>query len=140
MTDLGLISYFLGIEVIQQADRIFISQKKNSKPISTPVEEKLKLKRDSDERIIDLKYFKSLIESLRYLTTTILDIVFGIRLLSRFMEQPRACHLHRARKILRYIKCILIERIFYDNNSNIKLVGYIDSDWAGDSETKKARQ
>jgi len=49
MTDLGLMSYFLGIEVVQQKGGIFISQKKyasdilkkfkmeHSKPISTPI-------------------------------------------------------------------------------------------------------
>ena len=65
MTDLGLMSYFLGIKVVQQKDGIFISQKKyasdilkkfkmeHSKPISTPIEEKLKLTRESDGKRVD---------------------------------------------------------------------------------------
>ncbi|KAG2404035.1 Retrovirus-related Pol polyprotein from transposon TNT 1-94 Protease [Vigna angularis] len=150
MTDLGLMSYFLGIEVVQQNDGILISQKKYatdtlkkfkmeySKPISIPVEEKLKLKRDSDERRVDSTYYKSLIGSLRYLTATRPDIVFGVGLLSRFMEEPRASHLQGAKRILRYIKGTLTEGIFYSNNSNVKLVGYTDSDWAGDIETRKS--
>ncbi|XP_027351227.1 uncharacterized protein LOC113862337 [Abrus precatorius] len=150
MTNLGLMSYFLGIEVVQQDDEIFIFQKKyavdilkkfkmeNSKPISTPVEEKLKLKKDSDERRIDSTYYKNLIRSLRYLTATRLDIVFGVGLLSRFMEEPRACHLQGAKRILRYIKDTLTEGTFCANNFNIKLVGYTDSDWAGDIVTRKS--
>jgi len=116
MTDLGLMSYFLGIEVDQQNDRIFISQKKyaadilkkfkmeNLKPISTLVEEKLKLTRDSDKRRVDATYYKSLIESPRYLTATRPDIAFGVGLLSRFTEEPRVCHLQGAKRILKYIK------------------------------------
>ena len=149
MTNLGLVSYFLGIEVIQQDDGIFISQKKyvadilkkfkmeNSKPISTPVKEELKLKKDSDEKIIDSTYYKSLIGSLRYLTATRPDIVFGVGLLSRFMEEPHACHLQGAKRILRYIKGTLAEEIFYAKTKVVKLVGYTDSDWTRDVETRK---
>ncbi|XLT27854.1 hypothetical protein HN873_059146, partial [Arachis hypogaea] len=62
MTDMGLMSYFLGIEVVQRDDGIFISQKKyandilkkfqmeHSKPVSTPVEEKFKLLREDKGR------------------------------------------------------------------------------------------
>ena len=150
MTDLGLMSYFLGIEVIQQDDGIFISQKKyaadvlkkfkmeNSKSISIPVEEKLKLKKDSDEKRIDSTYYKSLIGSLIYLIATIPDIVFGVGLLSRFMEEPHACPLQGAKRILRYIKGTLTEGIFYANTKVVKLVGHTDSDWAGDVETRKS--
>ncbi|KAL2333879.1 hypothetical protein Fmac_015092 [Flemingia macrophylla] len=109
----------------------------NSKPIPTLVEENLKLKRDSDERRINSTYYKSMIGSLRYLTATRPDIVFGVGLLSRFMEKPHACHLQGAKRILRYIKGTLIEGVFYANNYIVKLVGYTDSDWAGNIETRK---
>ena len=79
MTDLGLMSYFLGIKVIQQDNVIFISQKKhasdilkefkmeNSKPISTLVQEKLKLTKEGDEKMINATQYRSLIGNLRYL-------------------------------------------------------------------------
>ena len=111
---------------------------KNSKPISTPVEEKLKLKKYNDEKRIDSTYYKSLIGSLRYLTVTRPNIVFGVGLLSRFMEEPHACHLQGAKRILRYIKGTLAEGIFYANTKVVKLVGYTNSDWAGDVETRKS--
>jgi len=150
MIDLGLMSYFLDIEVVHQKDGIFISQKKyasdilkkfkmeHSKPISTPVEEKLKLTRESDGKRVDPTHYKSLIGSLRYLTATRPDIVYGVGLLSRYMEEPRVSHLQGAKSILRYIKGTLTDGIFYGNNSDVKLVGYTDSDWAGDTETRKS--
>lgn len=113
MAYMGLMSYFLGIKVIQQNDGIFISQKKyagdilkkfkmeHSKPLYTPVEEKLKLTRENDGKRVDLTYYKSLIESLRYLTATRLDIVYGVCLLSRFMEEPCVSHLQGAKGIVR---------------------------------------
>jgi len=58
MTDLGLMHYFLGIEVVQSSEAIFVSQKKyageildrfqmaNCNPIITPIELGLKLHKD----------------------------------------------------------------------------------------------
>jgi hypothetical protein len=79
-----------------------------------------------------------LLGSLRYLTATRPDIVYRVVVLSRFMEEPRVCHLKRAKRILRYIKATLTEGIFYDKNVDVNLVGYTDSDWTGDIETRKS--
>ncbi|KAL1299248.1 hypothetical protein AAHE18_18G095300 [Arachis hypogaea] len=109
MTDMGLMSYFLGIEVIQNDDGIFISQKKyandilkkfqieHSKPIPTAVKEKFKLLREDKGRAVNPTYYKSLIGSLRYLTATRPDIMFGVGLLSRFMEESCTNHLQAAK-------------------------------------------
>ena len=65
----------------------------NLKLVSTPIEWKLKLIRKDKGKPEDLTYYKSLIGSLRYLTITRLDIALEVGLLSRFMEEPHACHL-----------------------------------------------
>ena len=106
MTDLGLMSYFLDIEVVQHNDGIFISQKKyasdilkkfkmeHSKPIFTPIEEKLKMTRESDGKRVDSTHYKILIGSLKYLSATRPNIIiYGVGLLSRYMEEPRVSHL-----------------------------------------------
>ena len=105
ITDFGLMSRFLGIKVNQQDDGIFISQRKyacdilkkfkmdNSKPVSTLVEEKLKLTRDIESKRVDATLYKSLIGSLRYLTTTRPYIFFGVSLFGRFIEKPHISHL-----------------------------------------------
>ncbi|XP_016169150.1 uncharacterized protein LOC107611769 [Arachis ipaensis] len=150
MTDMDLMSYFLGIEVLQKDDEIFISQKKyandilkkfqmeHSKPVPTPVEEKFKLLREDKGREINSTYYKSLIGSLKYLTATRPNIVFGVGLLSRFMEEPYTNHLQAAKRILRYIKGTLNDGSYYENTNEVNLVGYTDSDWAGDIETRKS--
>ena len=80
MTDLGLMSYFLGIEVIQGDDGIFIHQRKfadeflkkfkmkDSNPVKTPIETVIKLTKEGDGQTIDATYFKQIVRSLRYLT------------------------------------------------------------------------
>jgi hypothetical protein len=104
MTDIGLMSYYLGIEVKQMEKGIFISQgsfarellKKfkmnNCKPVSTPVECGLKLSKHEEGERVDPTNFRSLVGSMRYLTCTRLDILYGVGLVSRYMESPTTTH------------------------------------------------
>ncbi|KAG6532058.1 hypothetical protein ZIOFF_005896 [Zingiber officinale] len=116
MTDIGLMAYYLGIEVNQREDGSFISQagyareilKKfrmdNSKSINTPVECGVKLSKHDEEEKVDPTFFKSLVGSLRYLTCTRPDIFYVVGLVSGYMEDPTTIHLKIAKRILRYIK------------------------------------
>ena len=82
MTDIGLMSYYLGIEVKQSEEGIFISQERytrdilekfnmmNSKSVATPIETGTKLSKHEEGDDVDPSYFKSLVGSLRYLTCT----------------------------------------------------------------------
>ncbi|KAK2973040.1 hypothetical protein RJ640_021799 [Escallonia rubra] len=116
MTDIGLMSYYLGIEVKQRDNGIFISQEGYAKeilkkfkmddanPVNTPVECGVKLsKKDVGEKV-DPTFLKSLVGSLRYLTCTRPDILFGVGLISRYMEALTGTHMKAAKRILRYLK------------------------------------
>ena len=74
------------------------------KPMLTPVEERLKLEKESGDDLVNSTNFRRLVGSLRYLTTTRPDIVYGIGLISRFMDSPRQSHWQVAKRILRYVK------------------------------------
>nr|KYP70376.1 hypothetical protein KK1_009592 [Cajanus cajan] len=52
------------------------------------------------------------------------------------MEEPRAFHFQGAKIIIRYIKGILTNKIFYTSNNDVKVVGYTNGDWAGDVRTR----
>ncbi|GKV17840.1 hypothetical protein SLEP1_g28296 [Rubroshorea leprosula] len=144
MTDLGLMSYFLGIEVMQREAGIFICQKRyasellrrfhmhNCNPARTPVEVGTKLFKEGDDVRVNPTFFKQLVGSLRYLTCTRLDISYGVGLISKFMESPRQSHLQVSKRIMRYLKGTFDHVLFYSSSSNCALVGYSDSDWGGD--------
>jgi uncharacterized protein len=150
ITDNGLISYFLGIEVKQQHDGIFISQKKYMNEIlekfkmescnsmSTLVETSIKLLKEGDGRVIEPTLYKSLVGSLRYLTITRPDIVYRVGLVSRYMETPMENHWLATKRILRYIKGTLNLGFFYAYGDEAKLVSYSDSDWGCDQDEKKS--
>ena len=114
MTDLGVMKYFLGMEVLQSSDGIFICQfildilnrfkMQDCKPVSTPISTGLNLGKDEDSKKVDDSMYRSLIGNLLYLTASRPDILFVVSLLSRSMHSPRETHLTDGKRVLRYIK------------------------------------
>ncbi|KAL0334641.1 UNVERIFIED_CONTAM: Retrovirus-related Pol polyprotein from transposon TNT 1-94 [Sesamum radiatum] len=150
MSDMGLMSYYLGLEVKQRSDGIFISQEayaretlkkfkmKECNPVTTPIECGVKLSKDDGARKVDSTTFRSLVGSLRYLTCTRPDILFAVGLVSRFMENPSEEHMNAAKRILRYLKGTFDYGIFYTSSNDVCLKGYCDSDYAGDVDDRKS--
>ena len=116
MKNIGLMKYFLGIEVEQYEKGIFICQNKyvrdslkifrmdNCKPVPTPVATGTKLSKDDEGVDVNPTLFKRLVGSLMYLTATRPDIMQGVSLISRFMETPKDTHWSVGKIILRYIE------------------------------------
>ncbi|XP_040956008.1 uncharacterized protein [Gossypium hirsutum] len=149
MTDLGLMTYFLGMEIKQGSDGIFISQQTfaskvfekfcmlKCKPVTTPVALGEKLSSASEHDRVDEKAYRSLIGCLLYLTATRPDIVYAVSLLSRFMHCSNVAHLKAAKRVLRYVKGTIDTGVKFWRAKELKLVGYSDSDWAGWSSKKQ---
>ncbi|XP_022855734.1 uncharacterized protein LOC111376952 [Olea europaea var. sylvestris] len=114
MSDLGKMHYFLGIEVVQSAGGIFISQTKyvreilsrfqmkNCNSASTPIEVGLKLIKDSEGMRVDNTLHKQIVGSLMYLTATRPNIMHAVSLISRYMECPKEMYLLAAKRIFQY--------------------------------------
>nr|GEW30773.1 retrovirus-related Pol polyprotein from transposon TNT 1-94 [Tanacetum cinerariifolium] len=146
MTGIGLMSYYQGIEVKQSYEGIFICQERYANeilkrfgmdkcnPVGTPIEHKVKPSKHDEGKVVDSTLFKSLVGSLRYFTFKRPDILFVVRLISHFMEEPTTKHLKIAKMILRYIKGTVDYGMFYSTSEDFKLVGYSDSDWAGSKD------
>eukprot|EP00253_Pinus_taeda_P016232 PITA_16232 len=104
MTDMDLLRYFLGIEVDQNENEIFISQAKyvnevlgrfnmqECKAAITPTIIELKLSKEDNIKDFDPSLYKSIVGSLMYLTATRPDIMFAVSLISKFMERPKETH------------------------------------------------
>ncbi|KAF2317151.1 hypothetical protein GH714_012231 [Hevea brasiliensis] len=115
MTDLGLLHYFLGLEVKQSEDGL----------------------EDGTEQA-NSRSFRSLVRGLIYLAHTRLDISFSIGVVSRFMSNPSKHHFGAAKRILCYIAGTLDYGICYSHVSDFKLYGYTDSDWASSLDDRKS--
>ncbi|CAL5345664.1 unnamed protein product [Camellia sinensis] len=141
MSDMGLLHYFLGLEVQQAEDGIFISQRKyakdllnkfgmlNCKPATTPMNINEKLQCEDGAEMADASRFRSLVGGLIYLTHTRPDIAFSVGMISRFMQHPSKLHFGAAKRVLRYIAGTMDYGIWYAKVFNFKLSGFTDSDW-----------
>ena len=100
MTNLGLLHYFLGFEVWQNAYGIFLCQKKYATcllekygimdyaSISCPMYLKAKLSMNDDSLKNVSTIYHQLIGSLLYLVNTLLDLAYAMSILSEFSTKP----------------------------------------------------
>jgi hypothetical protein len=98
-----LMHYFLGIEVWQSSEKIFLNQGKyvveilkrfdmlECKSMNTPMETKLKLLVDTSSELVDATLYRQIIGSLMYLTNTMLDICFVVNTLSQYLVEAQMC-------------------------------------------------
>ncbi|XP_022868153.1 uncharacterized protein LOC111387797, partial [Olea europaea var. sylvestris] len=150
MSMVGELSYFLGLEVRQTEDGLFISQSKYAKDLvkrfgldskkhtRTPMSTSLKLSHDASGKSVDPSLYRSMIGSLLYLSATGPDIAFSAGVCARFQADPKESHLSSVRRIIRYVSGTVDLRIFYSRNSNLDLAGYSDVDWAGNADDRKS--
>jgi hypothetical protein len=104
MSMMGEITFFLGIQVNQTKQGIFVHQAKYTKdlmkkfnmaelkPVSTSMRPAVSLGLDEDGEVMDQREYRSMIDSLLYLTATRPDIQFIVGLCARFQASPRSSH------------------------------------------------
>ncbi|GJV94195.1 putative ribonuclease H-like domain-containing protein [Tanacetum coccineum] len=124
MSSMGELTFFLGLQVKQKEDGIFISQDKyvteilkkfgfsDVKTASTPMETHKPLLKDADGEDVDEHLYRSMIRSLMYLTSLRHDIIY-------LKGQPKL-------------------GLWYLKDSPFDLVAYTDSDYAGASLDRKS--
>jgi hypothetical protein len=151
MSDLGLLSFYLGIEVHQGDSEITLRQTTYGKrvvelagltdcnPALTLMEERLKLRRDSTIEEVDAMQYRRLVGSFRYLAHTRSDLAFSIGYVSRFMQRLIMGHQQVVKRIIHYVAGTFDYNIYYPRcPGEAHLVGYSDSDHVGDIDTSKS--
>nr|GEV10479.1 putative ribonuclease H-like domain-containing protein [Tanacetum cinerariifolium] len=147
---MGELTFFLGLQVKQKKDRIFISHDKyiaeilrkfgltDGKPASTPIDTEKPLLKDPDGEDVDVHTYRSMIGSLMYLTSSRPDIMFAVCACAHFQVTPKASHLHAVKRIFRYLKGKPHLGLWYLKDSTFDLVAYSDTDYAGASLDRKS--
>ncbi|GJZ55571.1 putative ribonuclease H-like domain-containing protein [Tanacetum coccineum] len=150
MSSIGELTFFLGLQVKQKKDGIFISQDKyvdeilkkfgftEVKTTSTPMETQKPLLKDEDGEEVDVHMYRSMIGSLMYLTSSRPDIMFAVCACARYQVNPKVSHLHAVKRIFRYLKGQPKLGLWYPKDSPFDLVAYTDSDYAGASLDRKS--
>ncbi|GKA66462.1 hypothetical protein Tco_0766270 [Tanacetum coccineum] len=147
---MGELTFFLGLQVKQKNDGIFISQDKyvteilkkfgftDVKTASTPMETQKPLLKDKDGEEVDVHLYRSMIGSLMYLTSSRPDIMFALYACARYQVNLKVSHLHAVKRIFRYLKGQPKLGLWYPKDSPFDLVAYTDSDYAGAILDKKS--
>jgi hypothetical protein len=151
MSDLGLLSFYLGIEVHQDGSDISLCQTAyakrivelggltNCNPAHTPMEERLKLSRYITTTKVDATQYRRIVSSLCYLVHTRSDLAFAFGYVSRFMQRLTTEHQQAIKRILRYITGTSDYGLHYPRCPSAKhFMGYSDNDIAGDIDTSKS--
>ena len=96
MSMIGELSYFLGLQIKQLKNDVFISQGKyikdmlkkfsmsDSKVINTPMKTNGNLDSDASGNMADQKLYQSMIGSLLYVTASRPDVMFSVCMCARF--------------------------------------------------------
>ncbi|GJT21712.1 hypothetical protein Tco_0891649 [Tanacetum coccineum] len=147
---MGELTFFLGLQVTQKDDGIFISQDKyvdeilkkfgfsTIKKASTPMETSKSLLKDAEAKDVDVHLYRSMIGSLMYLTSSRPDIMFTVCACVRFQVTPKVSHFHAVKRIFRYLKGQLKLGFWYLMDSSFDLEAYSDSDYASASLDRKS--
>nr|GFA03842.1 hypothetical protein [Tanacetum cinerariifolium] len=150
MSSMRALTFFLGLQVKQKEDGIFIRDKyvtevlrkfnfSDVKSASTPVDMEKTLVKDTDGDDVDVHLYISMIGSLMYLTTSRPDIMYGVCACARFQVTPKVSHLHAVKRIFRYLKGHPKLGLWYPKDSSFELVTYTNSNYARASLDRKSK-
>ena len=144
--DLGPLHYFLGVEVIQTATGLFLSQHKyiaellektkmtDAKAVLTPLSTTISLNKDNGSPSTDATFYRSVVCSLQYLSMTRPDIAFFVNKLAQFMQRPTTTHLTALKRIMRYLKGTIFHGLLLQKPTSSALIAFSDADWAGNKD------
>jgi hypothetical protein len=143
MSLLGELSFFMGFQIRQRNQEIFISQTKYikemlkrfgmeyCKPVITPMQNNCKLSKDDDSKPTDQRQYRSMIGILPYVTSSRLDVMQTVGHVALFQEAPKESHVLEVKRILRYLKGIEEFGLWYPKGKDLSLIAYTDAYWAG---------
>jgi hypothetical protein len=150
MKDLGLLHYFLGLEIWQRDCELFLSQGKYAreipgkfhmegcKPMDTPLPGNWKKEDATSREVVDATIYRQSVGSLMYLENTRPNICYVVNQLSQEMVKPTKLFWKVGKHVLRYLRGTSKYGLWYRQTDEVKLHGFMDVDWAGSPMDRKS--
>lgn len=155
MANLGPYIYYLGMVICRNRPNRKLSLSQTAyiervlkdhhmfdcKPMDTPMATDSSLQKAEDRYQAPQKlrhHYQSAVGFLMYIMLgTRLDIAFAISVVSRYGSNPTKEHWKAVKRIFRYLKATLHMRLIFQGPIQF-LIGYTDSDWAGDKDSRRS--
>ncbi|KAL2325574.1 hypothetical protein Fmac_024632 [Flemingia macrophylla] len=143
MSMTGELSFFLGLQVKQLKEGIFLHQTKytkellkkfemeNCKSSNIPMSTNIYLDSDATRKGVDQTKYRGIIGSLLYLTASRPDIMFSVCSCARYQAAPKESHVAAVKRILKYLKGTINCGLWYPKGTSPTLIGFSDADFAG---------
>ncbi|GKB48790.1 retrovirus-related pol polyprotein from transposon TNT 1-94 [Tanacetum coccineum] len=140
MSMMGQMSFFLGLQVSQNPEGIFINQSKfaleilkkfrmdSCVPVDTPIVDRIKLDEDPLGIPVDQTRFYSMVDSLMYLTASRPDLIFVVCMCARYQASPTKKQLEALKRVFRYLKETINWGLWYPKDTAMELMAYADAD------------
>ncbi|XP_019197946.1 PREDICTED: uncharacterized protein LOC109191750 [Ipomoea nil] len=147
--DMGVPSFFLGIEIVLLSGGMLLSQQRymkdilkragmvDCKPVITPVSS-VKITDDVAVPYADPTQYRSLAGALQYLTVTRPDLSYDVNLLCQHMHAPTTTDWVSLKRVMRYVKGTLNLGLRISRSTSMDIHAYSDSDWADDPNDHKS--
>uniref|UniRef100_A0A803QAH9 Reverse transcriptase Ty1/copia-type domain-containing protein n=1 Tax=Cannabis sativa TaxID=3483 RepID=A0A803QAH9_CANSA len=148
LKDLGLLDYFLGIQVTKTEQGLLLTQTKylqdmlskaemqNVKTRNKPMNRGLKLSSYGSEPMVDATLFRSIVGRLQYANVTRPEPALCVNKVSQFMQAPLQQHWMAVKRILRYIADTLDYGVPLKTSSDFSIEVFCDANWAVDLDDR----
>ncbi|KAK0605247.1 hypothetical protein LWI29_024597 [Acer saccharum] len=140
LKDLGIINYFLGVQVHKTSEGLHLSQSKYildllckvkmqfANSLNTPMTGGEKLSRYGSDPIEDVQLYRSVVGALQHATITRPKISYSVNHVCQFMQEPLQSHWKTVKRILRYLKGTLDYGLHLKVSSKLDITGFRDAD------------
>jgi hypothetical protein len=148
--DIGDLIFFLGIEVIRDANGLYLSQRRyildlltrsqtdKAKSCLTPMSTSQSLTKSDGIPFADPHLYHNIVGGLQYLSFTRPDVAFAVHKVSKYMHNPLEPHWITVKCILRYLKSTISHALLIQPSTAVKLHCFSDADWASDRDGRRS--
>lgn len=149
LKDLGLLTFFLGIQVLWDSHGLHLRQSKyildvlhrakmlGAKPYTAPCVVGGKLSSTSGDPLEDITEYCQIMGALQYCTLTHPKITYFVNQLCQHLHSPTTIHRSSAKCVLCYLKGTIDQGLYYTHGS-LDLRAFIDSNWASNSDDRRS--
>ncbi|GMI95461.1 cysteine-rich RLK (RECEPTOR-like protein kinase) 8 [Hibiscus trionum] len=150
LKDLGVLSYFLGIEITYVANGFVLSQQKyirdllhrcgmeSANGLPTPMISNCHLSLNDGSPIPNVTEYRSIVGALQYVVITRPEIAFSVNRVCQFMHSPLDTHFQAVKRILRYLSGTVDFGLHFVASSRLTLTAFVDANWGSDLDDRRS--